>query len=624
MFSFISAVPVELAVFEGEINNRIEKRERTAIDLIVDKAVLIETKRFDDEIAALEVQLGRDVSATSSTAAADVDNFEKDRARERQQILEAQVVKRNQLTQVLAAKSQQVALEAAGKGPSGKYGNGPALKAMREQEAVERQALTSFETDATAQLAVFDKDTQERLMGLRATRDSVVQVGQEGIAKELDQKRDAKRTKIDEIRLMAIEDRPRLAGLYGESWEEARGFLARYTILDEMSEESAAVRIIKWGCMLLMVLPTLLILGIKLFPSEELVRYYSLGAQAKAGNKDAQKVLENMGYTNFATYGLTDKARDLLADLYAARTELWMVTQQLEQTLQKLCEPDKVTGVHRSLIYIEGLLHAEWLKSEDTVKKVNLLENRVLLTGVLVPDWETDQFGPDPRAEVSAWKVSADRAETYGWHAPDEVLQKGLEAREELALQQRQLRRLLGVADRDLHTQISINARALKRDLEAGRRQFFNEQLVPVLEQIEACEALIQATGQPLPKWPEGFEDPRKDLFKNFCRLEDRILQDRYGWKDARGRAVAASAAVTPPAPVVTPVPSSDGTSNTTQPYTTVVPPAPSDPGSDLEPEDVTEVVEGDDTPPPPPRPATSNSAFDADTWFKKDGDDPA
>lgn len=271
------------------------------------------------------------------------------------------------------------------------------------------------------------------------------------------------------------------------------------------------------------------------------------------------------------------RARDLLQELYEARTELWMAAQQLERKLQELCEPNKVTGVHKSLIDIEGKLHAEWLKSEETVKKANLLEKQVNLTGIPVPTWEIDQFGRDPREEPSIWKVSADRAETYGWHAPDTVVEIGKQAREHLVLEQRQLRRLLGSADRDLHTAISTNPRTPKRDLEANRRQFFNENLVPVLERIEEYEAQVQSVGLLRPPWPEGFEDPRKDLFKTFCRLDDRTLQDRYGWQGARNRtstppAPPAAPSATASAAAVTSMSSSDDTNNTTLPEPVVIP----------------------------------------------------
>lgn len=600
LFSVVSSVPIELSVFEGEINNRIEQRERAAIDKIVEKAIRLETARFDDEMASLQSQLSRDASATSATASADVGNFENDRARERQQILEAQATKRTQLTQALNAKSDQVALEAAGKGPSGKYGDGPALKAMRQQEAEARAALDTFEVEAATQLANFDTDTQNRLNLLRAARDQVVLKGQGTVADRLDEKRAAKRAKVDEIRLLAMKDRPRLAGMYGESWEEARGFLARYRIMHELEKEDPVVTLIKWGCRFLMILPTLLILGIKQFPSEELVRYYSLGAQARAGNLDAQKIVANMGYPDFANYGLTTKVRDLLAQLYEARTELWMAAQQLERKLQKLCEPDKDTGVHKPLIDIEGKLHAEWLASEETVKKANLLEKQVNLTGIPVPVWEEDQFGRDPRAEPAIWKVSADRAETYGWHAPDVVVETGKQAREHLVLEQRQLRRLLGSADRDLHTIVSTNPRTPKRDLEANRRQFFNESLVPVLERIEEYEAQVQSAGLPRPPWPEGFEDPRRDLFKSFCRLDDRTLQDRYGWLGARGKSSSAPPAPAIPTPVVTPTQSSDGTSNTTLPEPAVTPES----GVPTSTSDTEEPADKEETPIPTSEPA--------------------
>lgn len=548
VISLLTAVPAEVTLFSSNIEQHIARQEKTSVDKIREKALEVERKRFDARIAEKQVELAAQAKAATVVASGDVDTFRGDRDSERQKLLAAQAVKRQSLVDTLAEKSEQVALEAAGKGPSGKYGDGPAFQAMKDQETQLRKDLENFEAQAEKSIEAFDLATVAKTADLRLKRDQKGVAGQDALTKTLDQLRKEKDRKREEIMLM---EPGKLASLYGESWNQAKDFLARYEALEQLREQRPAVNVMVWGCRLVMVILGLCILGLKLMASQEFKLYYSLAAQAKAGDTGAQGAAEIMGYPDFDNYGLSDQARDLLTDLYDARLKVWECAQQLERELQELCQPDPRTGVCKSMMEIEGKAHAAWLANSKEVGEVNKLEQKLRLTGVEVPEWEEDQFGRDPRTEPAIWKVDEHRLATFGWEDPSTVVHDGNQARETVIEKRRELRRLLSLAERELYSAISANFRTPKRQLEAARREFYDVQVLPVIEDLELAEQAMTKAGLPLPPWPADFADPRANLFQKLCVLNDRVLKDSFGWRGADRTGGVPPAPTTP----VTPVP---------------------------------------------------------------------
>ena len=266
----ITAKPIELRWLEGEIENRLEKEQDAQIDAIREKAINTEKARIDAEATEVQTQLSNDASATVANADKDLNNYVSDRAAARTQMLESQAAKRASLEKQLKDKSDMAALEAAGKGPSGKYGNGPALETIRKQEAEAKEALDKFESEAATQVANFDQITQGKLVQLRAARDNATSAGQSQLKNRLDDLRKQRREKVEELRLMSPE---KLAKLYGGSYKKSFGFLARYETLEKMREEKTEVDNVVWTCRVIMCVMGFLILGLATSAPTEFKRY---------------------------------------------------------------------------------------------------------------------------------------------------------------------------------------------------------------------------------------------------------------------------------------------------------------------------------------------------------------
>lgn len=529
LVSFLTAVPTELAVFEAEITAKLEKIEKTAADNIRQEAIKVETERFDKRVAEVNAQLSSDASATVANAEQDIVRFQGDRTRERSQLVEVQTTKRQSLEKTLSEKSEQVALEAAGKGPSGRYGKGPALEAMQQQENTARQALDNFESESAKHIADFDTETQDRLKQLRATRDTAVANGQSNAAKELNIKRQEKDKKIEELRLMAPD---KLSALYGGNYKEAKGFLARFHALSEMSDADKYVNAIVWGCRIAMVLLGIFVLGLKMMASQEFKLYYSAAAQAKVGDEGATAAVNNMGYTDHEQYGNTAQVRELLFKLHAARQATWQALWDLDKKIPSLATPSAMTNLCSTRAKIEGELHGTWLdKGSIAMAAVNDLEEQLRLLGVTAPAWP-EKLGSDPRgSNEEPWKVTEDKLKTFGWQRPDEKLEEVGAAKTGLVSERRKLRKLIASTDFDLHQLIGVNPTMTKRDMEAVRRNAYEISFVPILDKMVDYEFTIREAGQQPPAWPVEFADPRPNLFEKLCKLDERTLRDKYGWQ---------------------------------------------------------------------------------------------
>ena len=527
LISFLTAVPVELAVFESEITKKLESQEKAAADLIRDKAIETVNVALNADVSELQAQLAGDASLTQGNADTDINRFQQDRARERTQMLQAQSAKRQLLVTTLKDKSDQVALEAAGQGPSGKYGNGPAFQAMKAQEQEARQALNTFESETASQNATFDQETKEHMVQLRAARDKTVSGNQANVAKALDAKRKERKQKIEELRVMSND---KLAALYGGEWRVAKGFLARFHVLAEMADTDSYVNHIVWGCRIVMILMGMFVLSLKLMASQEFKLYYSLAAQAKNGDEDAKAAVTTGGNTEFEQYGNSASVRSDLEELHSARKAVWLAIWELEKHLVALTKVDNKTGMFKTRVEIEGGLHAAWLENgAAAMGKVSEIEEHLRLIGVSVPNWPT-KMGSDPRG-TDPWKVTEGRLAGFGWHKPDQKLEEVKKAKTDLIAHRRELRKLIATTEFELHQLIRGEPTISKSEIDALRMNVWETTFVSLLDKMSDLEFFITELGQKTPEWPAEFEDPRPGLFERICKLEDRDLTTKYGWQ---------------------------------------------------------------------------------------------
>lgn len=528
LVSFLTAVPVELAVFESEITRHLEDQEKQAADKIRIKAIAEETARFDGEITELQIELAAEASLTQGNAETDLKRFQQERVDGRRHLVEAVNLKHTQISSVLKEKSDQVALESAGQGPSGKYGNGPAFQAMRTQETQAHQDLSTADQQGAVQLADYDSETTARTVELTQKRDNTVGGNQIKVAKKLTDKRKEKKAKIEELRTMT-EDK--LAALYGGQWRLAKGFLARYNTLSEMSDADKNTRTIVWGCRLSMILIGMFILGLKLMSSQELKLYYSLAAQAKNDDEGAKLAVSSMGHNDHSQYGNSVQVREILEKLHVARIAAWKALWALEKSLATYTKAD-LTGIFKSRVDIEGLLHCAWLeKGADALARVSEIEEELRLLGATVPNWP-EKMGSDPRG-TDPWKVTEQKLQGFGWQKPDQKLAEVKQAKADLIARRRELRKLTADVEFELHQLIHGEPMISKMDVDALRMNVWETKFVPILDAMSDCEFLIAEVGQKAPDWPSEFADPRPGLFERICKLENRDLVVKYGWKGA-------------------------------------------------------------------------------------------
>jgi len=526
----ITAKPIELRWLEGEIENRLEKEQDAQIDAIREKAINTEKARIDAEATEVQTQLSNDASATVANADKDLNNYVSDRAAARTQMLESQAAKRASLEKQLKDKSDMAALEAAGKGPSGKYGNGPALETIRKQEAEAKEALDKFESEAATQVANFDQITQGKLVQLRAARDNATSAGQSQLKNRLDDLRKQRREKVEELRLMSPE---KLAKLYGGSYKKSFGFLARYETLEKMREEKTEVDNVVWTCRVIMCVMGFLILGLAMSAPTEFKRYYSLGAQAAANDTYAKRVAEGMGYDDPKNFAMTVAARKALNDLFAARQELWLKVLELEKKIAGIVVADKKTGLYPTLLQIQGQLHSLWVQSgEEVLRKVGNYEEAVKRAGAKVPSWPTDKFGSDPRVGgIPVWKVDERKLRTFGWESPDAALTAAKQAALELTSHRLELRKQIETMEAALQELIAGNPSVSFNKVREHQFKGYREQIIPVLDKIRAAEDAMIRAGRDTPDWPEDFADPRSGLYQQLCVITESQLREKYDWK---------------------------------------------------------------------------------------------
>lgn len=526
----ITAIPMELRWFQSEIEERLEMEQTARFDALRDKAINTEKTRIDAEVAEVQTQLSNDASATVANADKDLNTYIKDRTQARTQMLEAQATQRGSLQKALKDKSDQVALEAAGKGPSGKYGNGPALETMRKQEQEAKEALDKFESDAATQVAQFDQVTQGKLVQLRAARDNATSVGQKELKDRLDGLRKERREKVEELRLMSPE---KLAKLYGGSYKKSFGFLARYETLEKMRVEKAEVDTTVWACRVIMAIMGLLILGLAMSAPTEFKRYYSVGAQAAANDTFAKRVVEGMGYDDPKNFALTTRSRAALEGLFAARQELWLKVLELEKQLAGIVVADKKTGLYPTMLQIQGQLHSLWVQGgEDVLTKVGKKEEEVRRLGAKVPSWPTEKFGSDPRvAGIPVWKVDERKLRTFGWESPDAALNAAKQAALGLTSDRLELRRQVEEMEVAIQELIAGNPTISFEQVRRAQFQAYREKIIPVLHKVRTAEDAIIRAGRDLPDWPEDYADPRANLYQQLCVITEAQLRERYDWR---------------------------------------------------------------------------------------------
>jgi hypothetical protein len=489
--AFVTAIPAELKTFEDEINNRIERVEKHAIDVIRKDAV-------DKE----QAQLTEDDAHATTQRTADVEKHRLELQRKRTQLLEAQQSRRAGLQKARDDAAQRAADEVSGNYKSRAPGAGVIYKALLEEKRQAEAELASFETTAAKELSDFDAHSAQEIADHEKGRDT-----------DADARLATSREKVKEIQRM---DPDRLVKLYGGSWKQPRGFLYRFKSLQALADEDQTVRIMIWGLRAVLVVLGIFVLALKLMASQELKRYFSLAAQAGAGNLQAQRIVGNMGFGNFAQFALSDKVRSQLSEYNDAVINLAGAIADFREAIRAEAQKDGVvTGKRQDRQTIIGALHAVWMTScQPKINELNRLEARLTEAGINIPSWPSKLLdGTDPRTiQPELWQVSmVDLIQNYGWEDPQaKQREEGamrvrmVEIRNRLRAGIEKLRSILDVAVRmqDVrHPQILTRLHGA-----------WETNVAPVLSDLNELEWQMTEAGMAIPEWPRDFPDPRPTL----------------------------------------------------------------------------------------------------------------
>jgi hypothetical protein len=505
--SVITAVSFEISMFKGEINERMDARETSAINTIRKKAITLEEEKFDRRMADASNLGNHVVTADQAKLDQDIITFQADADKRRALLVDD-----------LDKQSTLVAMEAAGKGPSGRYGQGDAFQAMKDQETALRNALVAH--DAT---------TQTHLDELRKQRDTVIEGGRAKGEGDVSKLRADKDAKLEEVRNM---DPDALSKKYqGENWRINRGFLNMYTELETMSDEIPEVRKGVWGCRAVMIVFGLAILLIKLFAPLEFRRYYSVGAQAAQGNEEALKVLAGMGHSagvNTKNLGLTPEVLDLQNAWSAAYFRFLEAVLSARKAVSGLVKMND-KGLYPERHILDRDMRTEWvdkvLPAFETLQNVEL---RMSLRAAPIPSWPSNAPISDPRGIQDPWLWSDDQLRELGWVNPDEAIIHGREALGVLEDLYRELRELTNGEFTSTLIELVQRHPTEKRGFFTDRMfTFYRVEILPFMNRLEAAEGMVRRGG--LEVLPLPADLPSRNTLHTMWRVDEKDLR-QYGW----------------------------------------------------------------------------------------------
>lgn len=524
----ITSVPLELNWFQSEITHRLDLKQKKEIDKIRQDAMSQEKSRIDKEIEDVSAQLAHEASATQGAAVADLKRYEEDRAMMLAQMVTKENEEETAIMQRIADKEAEAYKESAGTGASGQRGCKDSCKLMLAQAKQWREDLATKKTDHAQAVIDFNKETQDNLVSLRAKRDTATTSNLTAMKDQLGKLRKERKDKVEELRKM---DPERVADLYGGKFQKEFGFQDRYDTLENMRLESSAVNWAIWACRVIAAIMGFLVLGMALSAPTEVKEYFSVAAQAEAGDPYAKKVMGIMGYENYKDAALTPKARKALVELYTVRQELWAVVMELEQQLVSIVVPDEKTGLYLSRLRIEGMVHSTWVqKGAEYMKKLGKAEEEVRRAGQKVPPWPTDKLGQDPR-QTEVWKVDERRLATFGWESPEEIINAGKQALKNITSHRLLLRQRLEEMEAALQEKISGNPTVNFEEIRRSQNQGYREKILPVMNDVRSSEDAILKAHFEVPTWPDDFPDPRNGLYQRLCLLSETELREKYDWK---------------------------------------------------------------------------------------------
>lgn len=522
--SGLTAVAVELSVFGPEINNRLDANQKEQVDAILADAEATEGSAYGERIQSIRDESASVTGSATAQANADLQTYQNDRSVARGLIVARHNEQRNSITARLTQLEQTIQLESAGRGPSGRYGDGPAVAVMRQQRETLVAELAAFETASAEELRVFDQETSSEVTRRQQVRDTTLNTATDDAQTRIDTLEREREEKIIELRELALTNPALLAARYGGTYVQSRGILDRYKELmlmahgdgTEKNPGSLVVRVIIWGCRTIMMVLPMLVLFLKLRTSEPTKLYFSDRNHVLAGNAKSIEVYRALGLavdgTDAVPLGWTPEMRDAYEHLAKAWLEYAGRFRKFSEEKARLARARTNVGLPQTLKSITTELHAFWLKQDGVAKAIDEVykaTNELRHRAIPVPPWPTELNVPEPDHVTTPWEVSMKEMERLGWEDPEPLITAAKTARTEYSEQLRTLRTLL-LRDYPRELREAVRASSSQETLEDLRFDFYQDRVMPVMTKIEDLEGIIRTGGQDLPEWPKSIPDPRK------------------------------------------------------------------------------------------------------------------
>ncbi len=553
----ITSIPVDMAVLEPEINHRMERKALVAQNIMRDRALKDVDKKYAGLIAETEKLKNAGGTAAADKAQADADGYtaKRDKAR-------GEIVAR------LDAKEKQIAQEAAGTGPSGRYGEGPAVKVMKDQAELIRKELADFDAETQKELA--------RLQGERNTSITTTATALETKIEALRKEQEAEKKKVREMEPAELakeylvepgetewtaedDGKKREMSKYWihDDWKPTDGFMARFREMQEIEAEGwkrmreyykaegleeewydmppEAFTIWMWRVVMFAL--GLFLLMLKLLSSEETRTYFHFGSQAANGDDpNVVRMAEVMGYTDpdaRRALGWTPKVHGLMDELFHARRALVQELADFQAYLILVCRLQE-NGLCLTRVAIETKLRDRWESQvAKKITEITAIEDKLKLAGMAVPNWPADlNSGRDPRTLREPWRPAVRDLTNFGWEDPTPKLEEARQAVihiEELRLE---IDGLILTMEGDLVRTIvdnpGITEMELRQRLETNRHKLYQRQIAPRIRELRDAIATATAVGLPISTW-ERRED---DVARSWRLPEETVLRD-FGWTPA-------------------------------------------------------------------------------------------
>lgn len=574
----LTAIPVELSIFESEIDQRFDHEEKIKLDALRTTAIDAEQAKYDATPSGLiaEAQIKYDGDGTPAKpgliaeAKGRVAPGATQARTDAEQALEVYKTKREtdrhakvgpleeevaRLKAEVAAQQNRYDGETTGKGGTRRYGVGSVARDQMTQLRKLQGDLTTAQNTLTAMqnspdLQAFDRETTTEIARLQAAiggNAAKVQGEADGKVADLITERDTEVARLrkerdDKVDALRIMDGEELANTRGGEWKMSRGFMDRLRELDEITDEDPTSSWVVWGCRLVMILIGLIILILKLLAKGDFADYYSRNLQMAHGeDPELLKVARAKGYTDDAVrkaLGYDYRTKDQLHALLLARIAYGAAYRLWLQFLQSICVPADVTGLCLSRQEVKTRLKAKWQEvMEPKGEEVAKAEAKLREIAIPVPVWP-EILGPNPGALIRPWDPSSDELIGAGWKDPAPIREAIQDALDDL-LGHRQtfeavvLKHFVAPIVAAIAANSRITRTRLVEMLGPPRIRVYNAPLAPLLTEIWRLEDFLIAKGETVPTWDASFQHPTtRNELKRIWRFPTATeLVDQFGWR---------------------------------------------------------------------------------------------